>query len=127
MRFLENRIFPTKTGSGCPGDFRDMSTHHKYSLLILLNDRLNKMSKIDQSGTKPETGQNLSGKFFSIKFIKFTCGFDDQFIFTIYKACIANLNLCIHQIMEKEMNKKAAVKISQIFFARSKRGAPLGG
>ena len=48
--------FPTKTGSGCLGDFKDMSTHHKYSLLILLNDMINKMSKIDQSGAKPETG-----------------------------------------------------------------------
>ena len=71
------------------------------------------MPKNDQSGTKPETGQNLSGNFFSIKIIKFTGGFDYLFIFTIYKAYIANLNLCIHQIMEKEMNKKAAVKISQ--------------
>ena len=83
MRFLENRIFPTKTGSGCPGDFRDMSTHHKYSLLILLNDRLNKMSKIDQSGTKPETGQNLSGKFFSAKVAKFDNEFDVQSFFSI--------------------------------------------
>ena len=83
MRILENRIFPTKTGSGCPGDFRDMSTHHNYSLLILLNDRLNKMPKIDQSGTKPETGQNLSGNFFPIKIIEFTGAFD----------CLSNLYL----------------------------------
>ena len=74
MRILENRIFPTKTRSGCPGDFRDMATHHNYSLLMLLNDRINKMSKIDQSGTKPETGQNLSGIFFHKKSLNLLVG-----------------------------------------------------
>ena len=59
MWFLENRILAKKTGSGCPGDIGDMSNHYKKSLLAQLNDRLNEMSKNDQSGTKPETGQNL--------------------------------------------------------------------
>ena len=39
------------------------------------------MPKNDQSGTKPETGQNLSGNFFSIKIIKFIGEFEDLFIF----------------------------------------------
>ena len=58
-----------------------MSNHYEKSLVAYLNDRLNEMSKNDQSGTKPETGQNLTGKFFSIKIIKFIGEFEDLFIF----------------------------------------------
>ena len=67
-----------KTGSRRPGDNRDMGGHYVSSFWVYLNDVLKKRLKNDQSGTKPETGQNLSGKFFSTKIAEFDNEFDAQ-------------------------------------------------
>ena len=66
-----------KTGSRRPGDIWDMGDHYMSSFWVYLNDLIKKMPKNDQSGTKPETGQNLSGKFFSTKVAEFDNEFDD--------------------------------------------------
>ena len=76
MRFLENRMLAKKTGSGRPGDIGAMRDHHKFSFLVCLNHGLKKIQESGQFGTKPETGPNLSGKFFSRKNSKFIHTFD---------------------------------------------------
>ena len=76
MRFLENRILAKKTGSGRPGDIGDMGDHHKYSFWACLNCVLKKIQESGQFGTKPETGQILSGNFFCLKIIDFHYKFD---------------------------------------------------
>ena len=74
-----------------------------------------KMLETAKIGTKLETGWNLSGNFFflqklDILIISLMTYLNLQYTQPMY---IANFDICSHQIMEKKMNKKATVKISQ--------------
>ena len=88
MRFLENRIFGKKTGSGHPGDIIDMMDHEKRSILVYVHDRFLKIRKNGDFVAKPETGQNLSGKKFSSGIFFFVAHFKNTFIFSIDKGIL---------------------------------------
>ena len=92
MRFLENRMLAKKTGSGHPGDIGAMRDHHKFSFLVCLNHGLKKIQESGQFGTKPETGPNLSGKFFSRKNSKFIHTFDGMIEISLGSANFSNSN-----------------------------------
>ena len=66
-----------------------MGNYHMSTFWAYLNYGLNKISETGQFGTKPETGQILSGKFFSGKMINFDYKYDGILILWLYIANIA--------------------------------------
>ena len=69
MRFLKIQILARKTGSGCPGDIKNMGDHYKTRFLVYLYHTLKKMWETGKFKEKPEPRLIffLSGKNFRQK------------------------------------------------------------
>ena len=64
----------------------DRGDHENWSIWECLNDGSKKIRKSCYFMAKPETGQNLSGKNFSMKVAEFNTEFADTLIFQIFWA-----------------------------------------
>ena len=76
MRFLVNRILAKKPDSGIWEPVRNIKIAYESLFWLYYWGLIFKITKNGHFGTKPETGQSLSGKFFCPKVAELDNKFD---------------------------------------------------
>ena len=119
MRFLENRILAKKTGPGRPGNIRDSWDLDKALFLVYIYYQIEKIWKTGRFGSKPETGQILSGKFFSKKISKFDIKYDSMIVYGNSRSYISNIRFGLTE-SEQQQQLSSFIDLCKFKFARSK-------
>ena len=118
MRFLENRIMAKKTGPRRPGNIRDSWDFDRALFWVYFYHQIEKMWKTGRFGSKPETGQILSGKFFSKKISKFDIKYDSMIIYDNIRSYIANIRFGLTESEQQQLS--SFIDLCKFKFARSK-------